>query len=468
MTRVNRLGRAILAGTAGALLTLALLTLPVPAAAKDFEVWLVDQSNSVGTFGGKVHIFDGSDLMGASASSATPTAVIDLGGATAALCFAQTGANPVRPHMLFFNSTHTHAVLAFVASGHVVIFDAAARTPITCIRTSVGAGGARQAHAAFPSEDDTFILVANQNGKLLERIDADYGTNTFVLNPAATLNLATCVTPNGIPCQLAGVRPDNAPICPILDASSQLGFVTLRGGGLFVVDPRSTPMRILGEYDQATVHGNGCGGVEARGWMFIDSGGGTPSNLDQFDVYAFALSGYSAANPPNVPPPTLIFSDDSPHRDAHGIVPTKHERYIWVLDRAANVAEVFDAATGAHAGTVDFVGPASADPTPDLGDLAPSGNRMFVSLRGPNPLSGDPHVATGSTPGLGVIRLAKGGKSGSLKSVVPVSNIDSTGVERADPHGIRIRLLARPASGGYDDDGDDENNQGDDDDGKHK
>ena len=50
-------------------------------------------------------------------------ALLRLGGATAALCLAETGANPVRPHMLFFNSGHTHGVLAFVASGHVVIFD---------------------------------------------------------------------------------------------------------------------------------------------------------------------------------------------------------------------------------------------------------------------------------------------------------------------------------------------------------
>ena len=99
----------------------------------------------------------------------------------------------------------------------------------------LGAGGARQAHAAFPAPDDTYILVANQNGKLLERLDVDYTTNTYTLNPAARLNLATCTTPNGVACEMAGVRPDTAPICPIIDASGRLGFITLRDGGLFVV-----------------------------------------------------------------------------------------------------------------------------------------------------------------------------------------------------------------------------------------
>ena len=90
---------------------------------KDFEVWLVDQSNSNGkTFGGTIHIYDGDDLKGMTAPSATPTNVLDLSGAASTLCFESTGANPVRPHMIQFNSTHSHAVLTFVTTGHVVIF----------------------------------------------------------------------------------------------------------------------------------------------------------------------------------------------------------------------------------------------------------------------------------------------------------------------------------------------------------
>jgi hypothetical protein len=54
--------------------------------------------NSFGkTYGGTIYIYNGSDLNGADASSATPTDVLDLGGATADLCLSQTGANPVRP-----------------------------------------------------------------------------------------------------------------------------------------------------------------------------------------------------------------------------------------------------------------------------------------------------------------------------------------------------------------------------------
>lgn len=429
-------------------LALAFLILNVATgSARDFEVWLVDQSNSSGKmYGGTVYIYEGSDLNGADASSATPTDVLDLGGATADRCFAQTGANPVRPHMLSFNATHSHAILTFVTSGHVVVFEAATRMPVGCVRTSVGAGGQRQAHAAQPTPDDSYILVANQNGKRLDRITTDYVTNTFVLD--ATLDLANGVTPNGVPREFAG-RPDNAPILVVPDATSTLAFVTLRGGGLFVVAPTTTPMEILAEYDKTTVHANGFGGVEANGRMYINSGAGAAAgapnaNPSHFDVYRFPLSGYAAANPPNTPAPVVVLSDDTVppahERDAHGLVATEHNRYIWVLDRAMSVAEVFDTSSDAHVNTIALAHPSSDHPTPDLADISPSGNRLFVSLRGPNPLSGSPHAATGSTPGLGVIQVKQGGKVGELKSVVEISNVDAAGVERADCHGIRVRL----------------------------
>jgi hypothetical protein len=409
---------------------------------RDFEVWLVDQSDSFGkSYGGTVHIYAGSDLNGNDASSAVPTDVLDLGGATADQCRADTGVNPVRPHMLAFNSSHSHAILTFVTSGHVVVYEAATRTPVACIRTSAGAGG-RQAHAAQPTPDDSYILVANQNGKRVHRIATDYASHFFVLDD--TLDLANGFTPNGVSMQFEG-RPDNAPIVVVPDATSSLAFVTLRGGGMFVVDPTATPMAILAEYDTTTVRANGFAGIEAKGGMYMNSGaGGDQTNPSRFDVYRFPLSGYAAANLPNTPAPMAILSDDTVaaghERDAHGLVATNHSRYIWVLDRAMSIAEVFDTSLNAHVNTIALDHPTSEHPTPDLADISPSGNRIFVSLRGPNPLSGSPHAATGSTPGLGVIQVTQQGKRGALKSVVPISNVDAKGVERADSHGIRVRL----------------------------
>jgi DNA-binding beta-propeller fold protein YncE len=339
------------------------------------------------------------------------------------------------------NPSQTHAIISFVATGHVLFVDAATREPVECIRTSPGAGGARQAHMSTPSPDETYVTVANQNGKLFERIRTNYATSTFTLEPAAGINLATCTTPNGLPCQDAALRPDNAPICPITESTSRFTFVTLRGGGLFVVDSAATPMQIVGEYDKDTVHGNGCLGAEVAGKMYIDSGGGTVSNLHQADLYALPAIGYSAANAPNTPAPVVVFSDDAEGADAHGATLTKHGKYLWIADRGRNFLWVVDTATDQIVNRIPLEGSVSDDPTPDLLAVSPNGSHAFMSLRGPVPLTADPHVSTGSTPGVGILKVLDAGRSATFESVAPVTNVDAGGVERADVHGMTIRTV---------------------------
>ena len=412
-----------------------------------FEVWIADQSGTQpGTpsgWGGTVHIFDGASLMGAAAASAQPIARIDLTPLKDGIC-QPTGKAPVRPHMILFNRDYTHAVLSFVASGHVVIFDAETRTPLACFLTSESTTG-QQAHAAFPAPDGSYIVVANQSGKRLERIDTDYATNRFVHNPAATLDLATCVTPSGAACEAPGVRPLNWPICPIIDGSSTYTFVTLRGGGLLVVDARQTPMRIVGEYDLATVKGNGCGGTQVNGAMYLNSGG-SPVNVSGtdphhptlygFDVYRFPLAGYGSGQP-NTPAPQLLFSKTG-QSDSHGMAPVQDGRLLWVMDRHADVAEILDPASGGRLNTVELNGRLTPNAAPDLVDAAPNGQRLFVALRGRTPLSGDPHNARGDTPGLGILRVKDDGTTGELMAIVPLENPVNPGA--TDPHGIRVRL----------------------------
>ena len=422
--------------------TLVLATaLPVAASGQDkYEVWAIDQSNSFGkTFGGTLYIWNGHALEQANQAADVEPEKIDLADAAAALCFTKTGANPVRPHMLAVNPSQTHAIVSFVASGHVLFLDAATRQPVECIRTSVGAGGARQVHFAIPSPDETYVSVANQNGKLFERINTDYATNTFTLDTAATINLATCTTPNGLPCQDAVLRPDNAPICPIIDSTSQYTFMTLRGGGLFVVDSTATPMRIVAEYDTTTVAANGCLGAEVPGKMYIDSGGGTPTNLYQANLYAFPVTGFSAANPPNTPAPRVIFAEDTEHADAHGAALTKHLKYLWIADRGRNFFFVVDTDTDEVVNRISLESSLSADPTPDLLAISPNGRHAFMSLRGPNPLTADPHVSTGTTPGVGVLKVLESGRDARFESIAPVTNVDAGGVERADVHAMTIR-----------------------------
>ena len=406
-----------------------------------YEVWAIDQSNSPGkTYGGTLLIYDGAELERGHSTANVTAEKVDLGGAAAALCLSKTGANPVRPHMLAINARQNRAIISFVASGHVLILNGATRAPVDCIRTSIGAGGARQVHFAIPSPDETYIAVANQNGKLFERIDTDYDNDVYVLTTAAGIDLAGCTTPNGAPCQDPTLRPDNAPICPIIESTSRYVFVTLRGGGLFVVDAKQTPMKIVAEYDINTVHPNGCLGAQVGSKMYVDSGGGTASHLFGADLYAFPVSGFSPSNPPNIPLPRVVFSDTSEGADAHGATLTKHQRYLWVADRGRNFIWVIDTATDQMVNMIMLAGVVSADPTPDLLATSPNGTHVFMSLRGPNPLTADPHVSTGSTPGVGVIKVLQNGRSGYFEGLARATNIDSAGVERADVHALSIRL----------------------------
>ncbi len=410
--------------------------LPGVAAAVQYEIWVIDQADTTPDGGGTLYIYPGEALTGGPAARAVPE-VIDLGGRVQGFCRERTGSVPRRPHMIAFDHTHAHAIVSYVASGHLLFMLAATRAPVACLHVG------EQAHAAFPSPDRSHVVVANQNGKLLQRIRTDYAANSFSLEPAATLDLARCRTPSGAACEDPLLRPDNAPICPVIDSTGRLTFVTLRGGGLLVVDSTATPMSILAEYDRATVHPNGCGGAEAAGKMYIRAGGGSPADPAHADLYAFPLSRVTpTGHAPNSPAPTLVFShDDRRFVDAHGGALTKGGRFLWVGDRFANRLIVVDTATDRVVDEIGLSGRLSSDPAPDILDVAPAGDWIFVSLRGPHPLTANvPGTgnAVGSSPGVGVVRVEPDGRRGALVGVAPITRIID-GVERADPHGLKVR-----------------------------
>jgi DNA-binding beta-propeller fold protein YncE len=408
----------------------------------DYEVWTIDQTPGAG----KLYVYDGKNLAKDPANE--PAEVFDLNLSNGPLCGALTGTTPVRAHMLGLNAAHTHMILANVATGHVVFMDTATRQPVACIDVGL------QSHAAFASPDSKYVYVANQNGKKFHRISTDYATNTFVLEDAATIDLATCVTPNGAPCELAGLRPDNAPICPVIDSSSRFVFVTLRGGGLFVLDGTTTPMSIVAEYDNATIAPNGCVGFEANGRMYINGGGGTPATPTNENLYSIALSGLQAApafNAVNLPTPNVIYDEVGDSHGGAGMA-KQHGKYLWVADRMDNEMRVIDTELDVLVNTFSLVSPHSADPTPDLMFMSPDAKHVFMALRGPCPLTGNSTVsnnAVGSTPGVLVAHVEDGGLTGTIGGVAPINDIvapftcttaggSPTVSNRADPHGLIV------------------------------
>ncbi len=321
--------------------------------------------------------------------------------------------------MLFFNASQDHALISFL-SGQVLFMDAATKKAEACL--SMG----KNVHAAWPTPNQKLAIAANIAEKKFIRIWTDYAAHKYNFDPDKdVLNLATLQ---------GGERPDTAPIYPITESSSQYAFVTLRGGGLLVVDVTTTPLKVVATMDNNQIHPAGCGGIQSGGTMYINSGGGWPIAPLSYDIYALDIS-----NLPQSISAKLVSQRVNKFADSHGMASVG--RYVWSVDRAGNNIEIIDTLSNLSVSSVDLVTSANADPAPDLLDVAPDGQYVFVVLRGPNPLTGNDknaNNAKGTIPGVGVIQVDAGGKIGHYKGQAAITN-RKDGKETADPHGIAVR-----------------------------
>jgi hypothetical protein len=166
----------------------------------------------------------------------------------------------------------------------------------------------------------------------------------------------------------------------------------------------------------------------------------------------------------------------STRRDSHGAtaVVLSAESYLHVTDRIQGNVEVFNVRTyerfnydltsqtgrgglqplpGACASfsVPDFV--VKNDPTSDLSATTPDQKHVLVALRGPAPVTFG-HSSQGSCPGVGVVKLERGGRSGRLVTVLSTTNktpdtisvvsppggTPYSGIERSDVHGVAVVL----------------------------
>ena len=391
-------GRHLLVALATAALVLAVafglprVTQGQPAGR--YEVWVIDQADAA-RGGARLYIYDGQRL---EAGQTAAPEVVNLDAAARGV-----GDGPgVRPHMVEFNSSHSHAIIANVASGHVYFMRTGDRRIVASIKVGV------QAHHAIAAPEDSIVLVANQNGKRLARIRADFAAERFTYVPADDLNLGALED---------AAHPDNAPICPVLSGGK--AYVTLRGGGLYIVDYRSTPMRVLKAYGKDEVAPLGCGGMVMGDKVYINSGTATSSDLYVLDAASDAITKHVR----------LSWTGS----DGHGMVATGGGRFLWMGNRADSNIVVINTNRDAVVGLITGFGSA-----PDIMGLSPSGRRVYVALRGPNNLTGGP-TAKGETPGIAVFEVTDEGRGGRRTMFVPIG--DQTAASSVDPHTLAIRVV---------------------------
>lgn len=328
-------------------------------------------------------------------------------------------------------------------------------------------------------EESTYFEGLNAFGRpLIGSIVGDYSEDALGdLTPSGYCKEDGC--PGGSSLPPTG-RVNNVPICPIPSSNDNL-YVNFGGGGMLVLDPKQTPMAVVGEYDSTTFNGAGCGGIQVDKQMFMNAGisaGGPGFEQSTFTLYSFDDEAYGGSDAivPNNPPPRVVFKDptntntignvdgvDAPNdtgqipgittrRDAHGLTKTLDQKYIHAFDRIQSKVEVFDVDTDELVYTYDLTsmdgksgrpeneGDAGAcmaksitddpsmvpnDPSPDLLGQSPDGRYIFVGLRGPAPVS-VAHSGQGSCPGVGVIEISKSGKKGMLVDVLRTTNTIDT------------------------------------------
>ncbi|MCQ8186228.1 hypothetical protein [Parvularcula maris] len=248
--------------------------------------------------------------------------------------------------------------------GYVGIIDTETKEAVGLFRvtgTNVGGGtDVRSVHMSFWDSTGSAVIIANLNGKVLERIDVTRNGSgkikSLTFNKSASLGVgkgmeitaeATVfrgrnahgrkmigevagsydeqafadLTPNGFckengcaegPDSPLGGRPNNVIICPI-PSENRKAYITMGGGGLLVANTDATPMAIVGEYDNQVLNGAGCGGGQADGSMFLNAGvsaSGAGATWSTFTMYKLDDSAFSLSpNLPNSPSPELVFAD---------------------------------------------------------------------------------------------------------------------------------------------------------------
>lgn len=430
---------------------------------------------------------------------------------------------------------HRYMACAFL-NGFVGIIQASSvggKNPVALFRvtgTSSATGG--NPHMAFFTNDGKHLLIANQGAKVLERVDLTWDVSGIGLlsanfrrdasldlaggtktrdadalsmivaptingsNPGGNIGTATgtydptawtSTLPNGSPKQDATLRPNNSVICPLAMDNNQHTMVTLAGGGAFVVDHTTTPMKIVAAYNRSQISDAGCGGLENAGYMYLDQGTSVSPTAapwscasgqatDRFNVYRLPSTGWPSGGSFLTTPPSPFVMQNlggsactttALARDAHGMTWGDYARnYLHVWDRFQNQVRVYKMPVGTLQGIINVGGGAvCTDPTPDLGDyvFVPAPNATFTSLkprtymahRGSGPLSFG-HAASGNCGGLGVYSIDNGGTSATLEVAnttnIPVVATDINGnptnrgayagthLNTTDPHAVAVRI----------------------------
>ncbi len=340
----------------------------------------------------------------------------------------------VIPHMIDYTSDYSYAAVACTGGARVLVFDTESKELIGNIETGPGS------HFASFSPDDDYLTVDVIGENRIAKVEADLEAGEFEETDEIVLE--------GVENQ----GEANDPVCHQFDGHGRsihtLG-PSYHDAGVVVVDHEDFSIDTSWSDEELPAN---CGTVPhpTEDKFYLTAGLPTPTDDDGEPVdgeegvgsyYVLDTSGDEVE---------LIDEGDTGGIDAHGFWFPSSGDELWVLNRETNDGVIVDPDTDEVVEDIDAFGPAQSDDinerdAPDIMWASPDGEYMFTTLRGPAPLSGDPHAATGVTPGFSVIDIA----SREIEEVVepdPIDDYSEEDIEDDDVpvpdfHGIGVRPL---------------------------
>jgi DNA-binding beta-propeller fold protein YncE len=377
---------------------------------------VVDQGDTTPAGGGTLYIYKSADLKNASPA---PAYAVNLGEAALGV---GDGVGK-HGHSITFNPTMTHAVIAYVDSGHVQVIRASDRKVVASIKMTGSAAGQAQPHATAVTPAGDAIIVANQGGKRLQRISADFKNDVYKLDSAADLDLSALEDAD---------HPGNLPVIPVFTPDSRHVYVPMRGGGSYVVDYQTTPMKTVATLGKSAIGPQQCCATFVKDTIWTTAQGGATTTTTSFNLYQ--VTGF-----PDKPVAKKVLSR-SGNVESHSVIQVG--QYLWVADRFANTLDIVDQTGDARSMSLASGALAGRDPAPDIMAASPDESTVFVALRGKTPVTSNIKGldnAVGDVGGFAILTVKDSGRDAAVSAFVALPLAGGASV--VDPHGLRVRII---------------------------
>lgn len=356
-----------------------------------YEVWALDQGTDL------VHVYEGDED-----HELQQALSIDLG--------EHVDADGVVPHMIDYSSDYEYAAIACTAGASVVFVRTEDHEVVEVLDTGPAS------HFAGFAPDDSFVQVDVIGEGAIKRVDVDLDNEEFeLLDEEIDTNSLHEHTEQAEEGDFDG----SDAVCHQYTGEGYsihtLG-PSYHDGAVVVVDTEEFAVERVFTHEQ--VPGN-CGTIPHPTADKFYLTAGLPSNPEEDEEGVGEW--YVFDTEENLPITTEgevadeddldgtltreNFARDTRGIDAHGFwfPPGKNE--LWELNRESNDGVIIDPDEDEVVEEIDNFGPEDAEEgeeKPDIMWSSPDGEKMFVTLRGPNPQSAA-HVAEGNTPGFSVL-----------------------------------------------------------------